>query len=74
MEIRIGIINTPREISFETNESASDFENAVNTALESGKPVVRLTDAKGRVYLVNTGSIAYVEIGSDAARRVGFVG
>ncbi|WGD36385.1 DUF3107 domain-containing protein [Lysinibacter sp. HNR] len=74
MEIRIGIINTPREISFETDESAESFEATINTALEAGKPVVRLTDSKGRIYLVHTGSIAYVEIGNDTARRVGFVG
>ncbi|MFC4223383.1 DUF3107 family protein [Lysinibacter cavernae] len=74
MEIRIGIINAPREVSFESSESASDIEKTVGLALETGSMVVKLTDSKGKVFLIPTASIAYVEIGSDQSRRVGFVG
>ena len=70
MDIRIGILNSPRELAFETSESAAD----ITAAMEKGAPVVSLTDSKGKQYLVPTAAIGYVEIGSDSARRVGFVG
>lgn len=74
MEIRIGIINAQREIGFETDQSASDIESAVSSALDGGAKYLRLTDSKGTIFLVPTETLAYVEIGSEAARRVGFVG
>lgn len=74
MDIRIGILNSPRELAFESSESAADVSATIAAALEKGAPLVTLTDAKGKHYLVPTAAIGYVEIGSDAARRVGFVG
>lgn len=73
MEIRIGIQNSPRELNFETGDSAADLQKTLASALESNAPLVSLTDSKGVTYLVPTASISYVEIGSDTARRVGFV-
>jgi hypothetical protein len=74
VDIRIGILNSPRELSFETSESAADITATVTAAMEKGAPVITLTDSKGKQYLVPTAAIGYVEIGSDSARRVGFVG
>ncbi len=74
MDIRIGILNSPRELSFESSQSADDIEKAITAAIEKGAPLVSITDDKGKLYLVPTASIGYVEIGSDATRRVGFVG
>ncbi len=74
VDIRIGILNSPRELSFESAESAADITAAITTAVEKGAPLVTLTDTKGKQYLVPTAAIGYVEIGSDSARRVGFVG
>lgn len=73
MEIRIGIQNSPRELSFESNESAADLQKTLSAALESSAPLLSLSDAKGVMYLVPTASIAYVEVGADSSRRVGFV-
>lgn len=73
MDIRIGIANTPRELSFESNQTRAEVEAVVAGALESGAKLVSLTDEKGTVYLVPTASLAYVEIGSEESRRVGFV-
>ena len=42
MEIRIGIINTGRELSFETESSADDIRAAVADALESKAASVSL--------------------------------
>ncbi len=73
VDIRIGIANSPREISFESSQTSSQVEKTVSDALESGSKFVKLTDSKGNVYLVPTESLAYLEIGSEESRRVGFV-
>jgi hypothetical protein len=73
VDISIGIANSPREISFESSQSAAEVEAVVAAALEAGTGSVKLIDAKGKVYLVPVASFAYIEIGSEASRRVGFV-
>jgi hypothetical protein len=73
VDIRIGIANTPREITFESGQSAQEVETVVVAALEGGAPFVKLADSKGKIYLVPTVSLAYVEVGSETSRRVGFV-
>ena len=73
MEIRIGIVNSARELSFETNQPAADIEKTVSEALESGAKIIRLADDAGKVYLVPSATLAYIEVGSEKTRRVGFV-
>ncbi|GAA4185789.1 DUF3107 domain-containing protein [Gryllotalpicola kribbensis] len=73
MEIRIGILNAPRELSFETDESASDVSGKVSAAISGGTPVLELTDNKGAQFVVPVAGIAYVQIGAEETRRVGFV-
>lgn len=69
MELRIGILHSPRELSFETNASSAEVEQLVT----GGDSIIRFEDDRQRVYLVNREQIAYVEIGEETARRVGFV-
>lgn len=73
MEIRIGIVNGARELSFESSDSMDVIEAAVTAALTGATPVLKLTDDKGKAYLVPTSTIGFVEIGNDQTRRVGFV-
>jgi hypothetical protein len=73
VEIRIGILNAPRELSFETDESASDVSGKVSAAISGGTPVLELTDNKGAQFVVPVAGIAYVQIGAEETRRVGFV-
>lgn len=73
MEIRIGIANTGRELSFETSEQAADVKKSIAAALDSGATHVSFTDAKGNSYIVPTAGLAYIELGSEESRRVGFV-
>jgi hypothetical protein len=35
---------------------------------------LKLTDNKGKLYIVPTAGIAYVEVGTEESRRIGFVG
>ena len=73
MDIRIGIANSPREINFESSQTAQEVEQVVATALEKGDTFIRLVDNKGKLYIVPVVSFAYIEVGSESARRVGFV-
>lgn len=73
MEIRIGIANTSRELNFETNEEPAAVNKSVTAALESGATHITFTDSKGNAYIVPTAGLAYVEIGTEESRRVGFV-
>jgi hypothetical protein len=73
MDIRIGIRDSSREISFESAQSATEVEAAVAAVLEGGAKVLKLTDNKGRRFIVPTDALGYVEIGAEEARRVGFI-
>ena len=66
-------MNSARELSFESKQTASEIEAIVSTALESDAKFFKLTDEKDRDFLVPVASLAYVEVGSETSRRVGFV-
>jgi hypothetical protein len=73
VDIRIGILNSPREINFETAQTAADVEKVVADALGSDSKYIRLVDDKQKVYIIPTASFGYIEVGSEVSRRVGFV-
>ncbi len=73
MEIRIGIQNSPRELGFESAEAPADVQKKVADAIEKKATHLTLTDENGRLYIVPVASLAYVEVGSEKTRRVGFV-
>jgi hypothetical protein len=73
VDIRIGIINTSREISFESSQSGKDVEDIVQAALDSDAKFMKLADNKGRIFIVPLSTFAYIEVGSEESRRIGFV-
>ena len=73
MEIRIGIVNTPRELNFETPDTAEAVQATVVKALEAGTTHMTFTDSKGNTVIVPTTSLAYIELGAEESRRIGFV-
>ena len=73
MEIRIGIANTGRELNFESSEPVADLKKTIASALDAGATHVSFTDSKGTSYIVPTATLAYVELGTEESRRVGFV-
>ena len=73
MDIRIGIRDSGREISFESAQTAHEVESAVAAVLEGGAKVLKLADSKGLLFIVPTEALGYVEIGAEEARRVGFI-
>ena len=73
MDIKIGIKNSARELSFETSASAKELEASVRSAMDPDAKLISLTDSKGNIFLIPTKSITYLELGAEEARRVGFI-
>lgn len=71
MEIKIGMRQTNREIVLESDQSRDDVTTAVTKALADGGALT-LDDDKGRRVIVPTDALAYIEVGEEKARRVGF--
>jgi len=72
VEVKIGIKDTPRELVVSSGQSAEEVESLVADALKADDRVFRLTDDKGRKFLVPSDRIAYVEIAPSDVRKVGF--
>lgn len=73
MDIRIGIANSPRELSFESSQTSAEIEKIVATALDGDAKFFKLTDDKGKLYVIPLATFAYLEVGSETRSRVGFV-
>ena len=73
MEVRIGVLQSLKELSIEVDATVEEVAKAVDEAMASERQVVWFTDAKGRRIGIPSAKLAYVEIevGSEA-RRVGF--
>lgn len=71
MEVKVGIQNVAREIVIETSTPASELQEALVSALADGG-VLTLSDEKGRKVLIPGATVAYVDLGTENARPVGF--
>lgn len=71
MEIKIGVQNVAREIVLESADDADSVSKVVGEAISTGNEL-RLKDDKGRLIIVPGNALAYVEIGAEEVRRVGF--
>jgi hypothetical protein len=71
VEVKIGVRNVAREITLESAQTAEEVAGLVDDAIENGG-TLKLVDEKGRVVVVPTGVLGYVEIGAPEGRRVGF--
>jgi hypothetical protein len=74
VEVRIGIVQTPKEVEIDLGEGADrdTVLKEIETSLERGG-VLWLTDRRGRRIAVPTAQVAYVEVGAPSnERRVGF--
>ena len=71
MEIKIGVQDTPREVSLDSNDTSESVIAAVEAAVASGG-ILSLVDDRGRTVMVPGTKIAYVEVGATTKGRVGF--
>jgi hypothetical protein len=73
MEVRIGVVHTPKELALELDGALDDIKKSIEKALSDDDGVLWLTDSRGRVVGVPSERVAYVEIEADGeTRRVGF--
>ena len=75
MDVRIGVTQSPRELSLELPDDADRdaLKQSITSALAGETPVLAIVDRKGREVLVPSAKLAYVELGSSGdGRRIGF--
>lgn len=75
MDVRIGIVQTPKELEVELADDTDRDELLadIETALSADVGVLWLTDRRGRRVGVPVSRVAYVEVGAPSSeRRVGF--
>lgn len=72
MEVRIGVIDTTRELAIDASDSADEIRKALEAALSGDSSVFELRDDQGRTVLVPVDKLAYVELSGLSGRRVGF--
>jgi hypothetical protein len=74
VEVKIGVLHTPREITLESAQTPDEVSAIVAEALKSVDGQLVLTDERGRKIIVPANLVAYVEIAQADARRIGFAG
>jgi hypothetical protein len=72
VEVKIGVADSPRELSVSTSDSPDQVEALVMDAMRNTQGLLTLVDDKGRRYMIPSSRVAYVEIGPGDTRRVGF--
>nr|WP_225954625.1 DUF3107 domain-containing protein [Kibdelosporangium phytohabitans] len=72
VEVKIGVVDSPRELLLTSNLSPDEVEALVADALKNPAGQLTLVDDKGRRYIVPAARVAYVEIGTADTRKVGF--
>ena len=71
MEINVGIQHVAREVTVESEATAAEIQAGLIKAL-ADESIMTLVDAKGRTVLIPAAKIAYVDLGQEHVRPVGF--
>jgi hypothetical protein len=71
VEVKIGIWSVPRELVVETNASYEEVERILTAAVAESSVFV-LSDTKGGKVMIPADKVAYLEIGGNENRRIGF--
>jgi hypothetical protein len=72
VEVKIGIAESARELLVSSDQSPEEVAKLVDEAIASEGGLLRLTDDRGRKFVIRGERIAYVEIAPEEARKVGF--
>jgi hypothetical protein len=72
VEVKIGIVESARELVVSSDQTADEVGALVDAALADGGGLLRLVDEKGRAFIIRAAQIAYVEIAPEDGRKVGF--
>lgn len=71
MEVKVGMQQVAREVVVDTEQSAEQVQTAFEEALRT-EGLFTLHDAKGSTVLVRADKVAYLDLGKESSRRVGF--
>ena len=74
IEVRIGVIDSPKELILELEEDAKELVDKVNASTGESSGLMWLTDSKGKQIAIAVAKIAYLEIEPERPRTVGFGG
>ncbi|MEO5838897.1 MAG: DUF3107 domain-containing protein [Acidimicrobiales bacterium] len=77
MDVRIGVLHTPKEILVEMDSSVDrdKLKATIDDTLAQDAKVLWLTDKKGRDVAIPVSKVAYIEVSSATADRpIGFGG
>jgi hypothetical protein len=73
MEIRIGVVFTPKELTLEPEGAPDDVVKMVENALKDGLAMIWFEDVKGHKIGVPADKLGYIEVDADeGSKRVGF--
>jgi hypothetical protein len=72
VEVKIGVADSARELVVSSSESPEQVQTQVTEALNNATGLLSLVDDKGRRFVIPAARVAYVEIGPEDSRRVGF--
>ena len=73
MEVRIGVVHTAKELTFETDAEPDAIITTLEDAIAKGASLVWLEDGKGRKVGIPADKVGYVElVVDDGTRKVGF--
>lgn len=71
MHLTIGVQNVSRDITLDVDDADAALR-IISDAIESDRPVVVLTDAKGSRILIPTRALGYAHVDPQQNRPVGF--
>ncbi|MFT4127705.1 MAG: DUF3107 domain-containing protein [Gordonia sp. (in: high G+C Gram-positive bacteria)] len=72
VEVKIGITDSPRELSIASPLSSEQALATIEGALGGDEKLLTLEDDRGSRFLVPVTRIAYIEVSASENRRVGF--
>ena len=71
MEVKIGMRQVARELTVDTDQSADQVGQAWREALGT-EGEFEIQDTKGNKVLVRADTVAYIDLGKENPRKVGF--
>ena len=74
IEVRIGVIDSPKELILELDDDPKELVDKVNAASGETSGMLWLTDSKGKQVAIAVSKIAYLEMEPERPRTVGFGG
>ena len=72
VEVKIGIVDSTRELAVQVADDSEKTFDAVAAALSGKSELLTLVDDRGSRFLIPSAKIAYAEVGNAEVRRVGF--